>query len=340
MLRTLAAIFAGFTQVVSYAATSTNIVWPTPSESFMQGKHTASWAQPTASGILESALFGCVRSGGAKFHEGIDIAPVQRDRKGEATDAVYAAMDGRVAYIAERNGLSSYGRYIVLEHDTVEPAVYTLYAHLAAVDKNLRIGQQIPARTPIGTMGRSATGYSIPKHRAHLHFEIGLRLSDQFQNWYIQQADFGSSNPHGNYHGFNLSGLDPLPLFEQVRDGQFRDMQSYIRSLPTAFVLRVATGRVPDFVKRYPALLAEPLPKQPLMGWDVEFSPHGLPKRWRPLFDTSDPLLHQRGNVTLLYFDEALLRQSHCRDLIELTGAEPQLEKQLKRSIELLFTFH
>ena len=38
--------------------------------------------------------FGGVRSGGTRFHEGIDIRPVGRAKNGEATDSVFAAMTG------------------------------------------------------------------------------------------------------------------------------------------------------------------------------------------------------------------------------------------------------
>lgn len=326
--------------LLSLPSYATRVVWPTPSTAFLEGKRVETWAQPTASGLTKSALFGCVRSSGYKFHEGIDITPIARDKRSEATDKIFAAMDGRVSYILTRNGFSSYGRYVVIEHDNVQPAVYTLYAHLASVEPGLTEGQRVEAGQPIGTMGRSATGYSIPKDRAHLHFEVGLRLSDNFDAWYNKQREFGSKNHHGDFSGFNLTGMNPLALYEQVRDGKFRNMRDYINALPTAFVIRVATSKTPDFVRRYPSLLTNSMPNEPLMGWDVEFSAYGLPKRWRPLTDTSDPLLRPRGNVSLLYFDEELLKEAHCRDMIDISGSTPSLDKQLRRTIEILFEFY
>ena len=70
--------------------------WPTEDQSFFKGASTESLIQPAASGTVASGLFGYARNGGKKFHEGIDIKPKKRDRKGEATDKILAAIDGRV----------------------------------------------------------------------------------------------------------------------------------------------------------------------------------------------------------------------------------------------------
>ena len=111
------------------------IVWPTPNPAFAEGKAISAFLQSTGSGEPESGGFGCVRSAGSQFHEGIDLKPVRRDGRGEPADEVYAAMDGVVRHINNRVGESSYGRYLVLEHPDAAPAVYTLYAHLARIDE-------------------------------------------------------------------------------------------------------------------------------------------------------------------------------------------------------------
>ncbi|RYD30872.1 MAG: M23 family metallopeptidase, partial [Verrucomicrobiaceae bacterium] len=51
-----------------------------------------------------------------KFHEGIDIAPMQRDAKGEPQDSVHAIADGVVAYTTNSPRTSNYGHYVVLRH--------------------------------------------------------------------------------------------------------------------------------------------------------------------------------------------------------------------------------
>ena len=105
------------------------LVWPTPHTAWAEGKSPLEWLQHAGSGAPESGGFGGVRSAGGQFHEGIDIKPVTRDRRGEPLDAVFAAMQGVVRYVSTAAGESSYGRYVVLEHPEMTPAVYTLYAH-------------------------------------------------------------------------------------------------------------------------------------------------------------------------------------------------------------------
>ena len=97
-----------------------------------------------------------MRSNGFQFHEGIDIKPVGRDRRGEPADQVFAAMDGVVRHVNDRAGDSNYGRYIVIEHPGATPAVYTLYAHLARVLPGIAQGAHVERGQAIAIMGHSA----------------------------------------------------------------------------------------------------------------------------------------------------------------------------------------
>src|SRR5476651_981681 len=94
--------------------------WPTPNPAWIEGRPRAEFLQATASGEPESGGFGCVRSGGEQFHEGIDLKPVTRDKAGEPADKVFAVLPGIVRYVNEKAGDSNYGRYLVLEHPGVE----------------------------------------------------------------------------------------------------------------------------------------------------------------------------------------------------------------------------
>src|SRR5438046_1091010 len=87
--------------------------------------------QATLSGTWESVQYGCVRNGklGPRFHEGIDIRCVQRDRKGEPIDPVHAVADGTVAFVNNHPGQSNYGRYLLIRHEWNRVEVFTLYAH-------------------------------------------------------------------------------------------------------------------------------------------------------------------------------------------------------------------
>jgi hypothetical protein len=111
---------------------------------------------------------------------------------------------------------------------------------------------------------------------------MGLRLGTDgaFGAWYGRQH-FAEPNGHGVWNGLNLVSFDPLPSLK----GDAEDpLAEHVRTLPTAFVTRVCTAVVPDFLRRYPALLDGPLPApEPLGGFDIEWTWFGLPKRWRAL---------------------------------------------------------
>ncbi|HLP26814.1 MAG TPA: M23 family metallopeptidase, partial [Acidobacteriota bacterium] len=281
-----------------------DLVFPTPQTAWTTGRLEA-FVQPTVSGDPESGLFGCVRSGGAQFHEGLDIRPIKRDRRGEPADPVFAAMDGVVKHVSSSPGSSSYGRYIVVEHPEQTPAVYTLYAHLASIQSGVRPGARVQKGQTIGLMGRSAGGYAIPKERGHLHFEIGLRATDAFENWYAARR-FGNRNEHGDYNGMNLMGIDPLDFLRQWRVGRVDTFQEYFDKLRPVVTLRVATTRVPDFIQRYPSLLRKPI-RGLVAGWEVSCSGTGLPFAWTPL--SSNEVIGMRaGDVRVVSADSAALR--------------------------------
>lgn len=320
-----------------YAGAEVKFVWPTPNAAFAEGKPLESFAQPTVSGEAESALFGCVRNNGSRFHEGVDLKATKHDRRGEALDEVFAAIDGRVAYINTVGGRSSYGRYIVLEHPGQDLAVYTLYAHLQRVEPGLAVGQTILAGGKLGTMGRSAS-YGIPRERSHLHFEVGLRLSDNFQDWYDDQ-DYEQPNYFGKYNGMNLTGFEPLRFSRLALANKVESMSTYVLALPTAYTLRVQTGLVPDFVKRYPALLSQPIASKSIAGWDIEFTWYGLPKRWTPVFQDKLSDSFKAGRITLLDYNPDLLERSDCRGTIVLTSAGPQLGSGARHVLEVIFGF-
>ena len=61
---------------------ATELLWPLEENPVARGQSYTSYVQPTASGEAESALFGCVRNDGRRFHEAVDIATVQPRKKG------------------------------------------------------------------------------------------------------------------------------------------------------------------------------------------------------------------------------------------------------------------
>ncbi len=311
-------------------------LWPTTSQAFWEEKPYTAYIQPTAAGKPESGLYGCVRSQGHKFHEGIDIRAEQRTRKNEPKDKIILILPGRVAYVNDTPGDSAYGRYIVVDHAT-SPRVYSLYAHLSEVDPSIRQGVTVDAGTVLGVMGRSAN-HSIPKYRAHLHFEVGLRLTDRFQAWYDQTVSgkprFSSKNKHGVWNGMNLIGADPLSLYEQVLAGTYSGVQAWLQSEGTAFTIEVVSAQVPDFIRRYPELLASPIPPKGLRGWKIEFTRYGIPKRWHPLEVTEGI---RAGMISLLAYDPEVLGAGPCPGMVQIKEGQYILGKRLRRTLSLLF---
>lgn len=268
------------------AAAASEIAWPTSLNRTSLHSYV-DFAQPTVSGKPESGLFGMVRDDQHRFHEGVDIKPIALAPNGEPLDRVFTAMKGNVAYINQQlNG--PYGKYVILYHPEAELPVYTLYAHLASIERGLKVGDKLPMGTAIAVMGHTSTSpTAIPKERAHLHFEVGVLLSANFGNWYNQQPDLRDSpNQHGIWNGQNLAGFDPVPVLTRSSV----NLLDSVRQLPTALAVTLRTKRPPDFVLRYPNLVAPGLDPAKAAGWYVEFTWHGLPKRWTPLPPESQQL--------------------------------------------------
>ncbi|MCW5558889.1 MAG: M23 family metallopeptidase [Verrucomicrobiae bacterium] len=128
-----------------YCARAQVFRFPTANHSLLQSGGEPEFFQGTSGKPWTSGQFGCVRTGGQQFHEGVDIRALNRDRSGEPTDPVLASAAGTVAYINARPALSNYGNYIVLRHQVEGLEVYTLYAHLRAVRDGLRVGDRVAA---------------------------------------------------------------------------------------------------------------------------------------------------------------------------------------------------
>ena len=124
------------------AFSANKIVWPTESTAFVKGENFEAFIQPTFGHEPKSGLFGDVRNNGYRFHEGIDIKPVRKNKRGDPLDSVYAAMQGTVVLANDNPGASSYGRYVVIEHDSLDVSLYTLYAHLRSIDAGIKKWRQ------------------------------------------------------------------------------------------------------------------------------------------------------------------------------------------------------
>ncbi len=293
-----------------------DLVYPTGQQGLLeQGREDV--FQPTAAGTRDSALYGSVRTaniGGrlaASFHEGIDIAPVRRDRQGRPLDEVMAVAAGTVAYVNQVAGNSSYGVYAVVEHADPGGAVYTLYAHLAsaAVER----GEAVKPGHVLGRMGNTAT-YNIPMSRAHLHFEIGVMLNSRFDRWYDGQKLTPS---HGLCHGWNLLGVDPLNFLARQRADRLLKFGDALDATAVAFELVIKAGDLPDYFRRYPARWRGGA----LQGGHltVAFSENGVPL-WGRAAEEREAALITKGRAAVVSADKAVLGRNGARLVVARQG--------------------
>lgn len=324
-----------FCPALLVAGSRIELSWPTPNTAYLEGKAIDAYVQPTVSGEVASGLFGCVRSGGGQFHEGVDLKPISRDRRGEPTDDIFASMAGVVRHINLRAGESSYGRYVVIEHPDLKPAVYTLYAHLSSVTPGLKIGDAVSRGQVIATMGHTSGGYAIPRDRAHLHYEIGLVATRNFQSWYDWKK-FGSPNEQAIYNGMNLMGINALDFFNEFRARRVDNFTDYFARLPAVARLRIATNRVPDFVQRYPELLTAEVPLAGVAGWDIRVNATGLPFSWTPLLAT-DVIGLRPNDVRLSEVDADALKRFRCKSIAVLRKGNYVPGRDLDTMLEQVF---
>jgi len=240
-------------------------------------------------------------------------------------------MDGKVRMINKIAGNSGYGRYVVVEHPKADVEVYTLYAHLAEIEKGLVVGSDVKAGQKAGKMGRSAR-YPIGKQQAHLHFEIGVRYTDNFEKWYASKK-YTEKNFFGNYNGMNLVGFDPYKFYEDARAGKVNGgFADYIKGLPTALVVRVYTRAVPSFVKLYPALVDN---KGDSCGWDIHFTWYGMPQKFERV---KDPRAGARaGEVEIVKYNPSELNHK-CRRMVSFDKkGHPVMTEDLKEMLRKIF---
>jgi len=209
-----------------------------------------------------------------RFHEGIDIAPVKRDRAGNPLDLIMSIADGRVVYVSEVAGRSNYGKYLVVEHQWEGASVVSLYAHLAEI--TCQPGDVVKAGSVLGRMGY--TGVGLNRTRAHLHLELGFVLHTRYEEWHA--AGGLSKNHHGIYNGMNIAGADVAAFFLAHRENPGIRFSEFIASQPVHFKVAVPGGETPEFVTRHP-WIQRPGVANP-SSWEIHFTATGLPAGFAP----------------------------------------------------------
>ena len=211
-----------------------------------------------------------------RFHEGVDIRPLQRDARGDPLDEIHAIASGRVVHTSLVPGYSNYGKYVVIEHEWDGSKYYSLYGHLSEI--GVEPGQKVERGQRIARMGY--TGAGINQARAHVHLELNLLLNHQFDGWH--QTFFPKEiNHHGLYNGLNLTGIDIARLYLALRKDPNTSIADFVRSESPVYTVALPRSAHFELPKRYSWLLAkEPGPST--QSWLVSFAGSGVPVKIEP----------------------------------------------------------
>jgi murein DD-endopeptidase MepM/ murein hydrolase activator NlpD len=211
-----------------------------------------------------------------RFHEGIDIRCLHRDGRGEPLDEVRAIADGKVVHTNLVNGYSNYGKYIVIEHRWDDSSYYSLYGHLSSIA--VKAGDTVKRGQPIAVMGY--TGVGLNQARAHLHLELNLMLSRQFEAWY-NTFFRNDPNHHGLYNGMNLAGVDIARLYLALHKNPSLTIPEFLSGEETFYKVALPKSRHFDLPKLYPWMLAAGSQNEK-SSWEVAFARSGVPLKIEP----------------------------------------------------------
>jgi murein DD-endopeptidase MepM/ murein hydrolase activator NlpD len=206
-----------------------------------------------------------------RFHEGIDIRPLSRDAQGESLDQIHAIAEGKVVHTNLVAAFSNYGKFVVVEHHWDGSDYYSLYAHLSSIA--VQTGQHVGRGEVLGVMGH--TGEGIDRERAHLHLELNLMLSREFESWYNTYFR-NDPNRHGIYNGLNLAGIDIARLYLAVRKQPALTIPDFLAQETTFYKVTLPDSRHFDLVKRHPWLLRSPAARN-AKSWEISFTQSGVP---------------------------------------------------------------
>ncbi len=170
LIRFLQALLIALTCCVPVHAQSLRLVMPTGNAALLYGEapefymYTDRNFEGVRSTPWQGGQYGFVRNQERsrdgtvvfnRFHEGLDIQPLERDARGEPLDDVRSVDEGRVVYVNRNERASAYGRYVVVEHWWQGAPYYTLYAHLS--DVSARTGAEVGRGERVGRIGYTGT---------------------------------------------------------------------------------------------------------------------------------------------------------------------------------------
>ena len=322
----LASCPAGFSQTFRFPTANHALLESGGEERFFVGTVGKPWS---------SGMFGCVRTDGRQFHEGIDIRCLERDRHGEPADPVLASADGTVAYVNDKPGLSNYGRYIVVKHHIEGLEIFSVYAHLREAGSDIEPGRPVRVGEKIGIMGRSTnTREGISRDRAHVHFELNLLVNDRFDAWHRKNSG-GQRNDHGDWNGHNLLGIDPSMIFraQERGKGQFR-LLDFLRG-QTELCRVVVRATSFSWLHRYTPLIrrSAKAEQEGVAGYELALNYVGIPFQ---LIPRSTSEISGSTKIQLLSVNEAEQARHPCRRLVIKRGSDWQLTEAGVRLLDQL----
>ena len=259
-----------------------------------------------------------------RFHEGIDIRPLHRDPHGEPLDEVRAIADGKVVHVNPVAGYSNYGKYIVIEHRWGGSNYYSLYGHLSEIA--VQPGDIVKRGQHIAVMGYTGTG--LNRERAHLHLELNLMLSPQFEAWY--NAFFRNDpNHNGIYNGMNLVGLDIARLYLALHKNPLLTIPQFLSGEETFYKVALPKSRHFELPELY-SWMRNTGSRNEKSSWEVSFAQSGVPLR----IESSDKRVTQ---PELSYVKKRPLDYSYLtRDIISGRGANAHLTDYGRQLMRLL----
>ena len=286
----LFAAFSSFAMTVQAAQNQKlDLVLPTDNDALFSGDGAAfyQYVERNYNGVKstpwQGGQYGFVRdpigtAGGVvytRFHEGIDIRPLHRDANGDPLDEVRAIADGKVVHTNLVPGYSNYGKYVVVEHRWDGSNYYSLYGHLSSIA--VHSGDTVKRGQPIAIMGY--TGVGINRERAHVHLELDLMFSRQFEAWH--DAFFRNDpNHNGIYNGLNLAGIDVARLYLALRKNPTVTIPEFLNDEETYYKVTLPKSRHFDLPRLYPWLLAGK--RNEKSSWEVSFARSGVPLKIEP----------------------------------------------------------
>ena len=259
-----------------------------------------------------------------RFHEGIDIRPLQRDERGEPLDPVRAIAAGVVVHTNVVPRFSNYGKYVVVEHRWDGCKYYSLYGHLSSIQAHL--GQRVQQHDQLGVLGH--TGEGLNQARAHLHLELNLMLSRQFESWHdsLFKTD---PNHNGLYNGINLMGIDIARFYLALRNRPSLTIPEFLSEEETLYRVLLPDSRHFDLLRFYPWMLAQKTAEKPV-SWEVSFNRAGVPLK-------IEPSAKHVGGPELSYMKQTGIESAYLtRDQVAGRGQGAHLTDKGRRFVRLL----